>query len=251
MIRSSPAPRDYPFYNDQPAAIGWIDWLVILLSLGIGFAVLTGLPSTRGLGLHPVLEGVSRVLIFSGLPVAALMWRTGPNWPSLFHGWRWSYLGWGILFGIINLCFTYILGSYAAKHLDLTPNAVVGGLREGNTQGGLWLFYCETAIQLFGEELITILPFLFLLWLGVQKMKIGRSGAVAFAWIGSALIFGAIHLPTYGWNLVQALFLIGPVRLVLTLAYMKTKSIWTSTIAHIFNDWSMFTLAILLARAAT
>ncbi|WP_457312309.1 CPBP family intramembrane glutamic endopeptidase [Sphingomonas sp. UYAg733] len=71
--------------------------------------------------------------------------------------------------------------------------------------------------------------------------------AILLAWIGSALIFGAIHLPTYNWNIIQALLLIGPIRLVLTLAYMKTKSIWASTIAHIVNDWSMFILLIVVS----
>jgi len=44
--------------------------------------------------------------------------------------------------------------------------------------------------------------------------------------------------------------MIGPVRLVLTLAYMKTKSMWTSTVAHVFNDWTMFTASIVLGRIA-
>ena len=73
------------------------------------------------------------------------------------------------------------------------------------------------------------------------------TASVLMAWVGSALLFGAIHLPTYGWNVVQALLLIGPVRLVLTLAYMKTKSIWASTIAHVLNDWTMFTAAIVIS----
>ena len=77
-----------------------------------------------------------------------------------------------------------------------------------------------------------------------------RRGAVILGWIGSALFFGAMHLPTYGWNVIQALLLIGPVRLVLTLAYMKTKSMWTSAIAYVFNDRAMFTATMVLGSLA-
>jgi hypothetical protein len=44
---------------------------------------------------------------------------------------------------------------------------------------------------------------------------------------------------------VQSFVIIGSARLVLSLAYMKTKNLWVSTGAHILNDWSLLGLSLL------
>ena len=56
----------------------------------------------------------------------------------------------------------------------------------------------------------------------------------------SSLLFGLIHLPTYDWNLIQCIVVIGTARMVLTLGWILTKNIWVSTGAHIINDWLLF-----------
>ncbi|KAA9129731.1 CPBP family intramembrane metalloprotease [Marinihelvus fidelis] len=241
--------RDYPWYDKQSSPLGGLDWLIILVALAAGFAVLALAPPTLA-GVPPSLYGLLRAILFSVIPLAALAWRAGTCWRALFNGWKASYLWWGLLFGVINLAFTAVIGSVAIRVLDLAANPVVGDLAGGEIPGGPAMFYLTTGLQLFGEEVITLLPFLFLLWLGVQHLSLSRTAAVIIAWVGSAVLFGAIHLPTYDWNVVQALLLIGPVRLVLTLAYMVTKSIWASTIAHILNDWTMFTFAMVMGGMA-
>jgi hypothetical protein len=64
------------------------------------------------------------------------------------------------------------------------------------------------------------------------------------------LVFGALHLPTYDWNLVQCIVIIGTARMVLTLAYIVTKNIWVSTGAHVINDWLLLGMALLGAGLA-
>ena len=234
---------DYPFYNDEPASTTWIDWIIVLLALALGFATLEFFSTSAWLGSKT--DTVLRAFLFCAIPLAAFVWRFRPHSTEIFRGWRWSYLGWGVVIGILNLLFTFVIGMLAIKRMGLASNGMAKTLEGGGIPDGPAIFYLSTGIQLFGEEVITILPFLFLLWLGVQKIGMSRSVAIFFAWLGSALIFGALHLPTYGWTFIQALLLIGPVRLVLTLAYLKTKSIWASTIAHIVNDWAMFTFVII------
>lgn len=107
------------------------------------------------------------------------------------------------------------------------------------------LFYPRTAIQLLGEELLTILPFLALLYFLVAKAHWSRKRAVLVAWIATSIGFGLVHLPTYDWNLLQCLVVIGGARVILTLAYLRTKNIWVSTGAHILNDWTLFSLPML------
>jgi membrane protease YdiL (CAAX protease family) len=58
-------------------------------------------------------------------------------------------------------------------------------------------------------------------------------------------------LPTYGWNILQALAGVGVARLVLTIPYIVTKNIWVCTGAHILNDWIFFGIALLGAGAAS
>jgi len=78
-----------------------------------------------------------------------------------------------------------------------------------------------------------------------KRFGVGRPGAIVGAWLVSSLLFGLIHLPTYDWNLIQCIVVIGSARMVLTLPWILTKNIWVSTGAHIANDWLLFTLSLL------
>ncbi|MOA19360.1 CAAX amino terminal protease self- immunity [compost metagenome] len=66
--------------------------------------------------------------------------------------------------------------------------------------------------------------------------------AIILAWVVASIIFGAYHLPTYNWNIIQAIVGIGIARVVLLYPYLKTKNIWTSFIVHVMNDWTIFGL---------
>jgi len=240
--------RDFPYYRGSPVALGWTDWAIVLAALAVGFVILTKAPAAPpflGSSAYHLLTA----LLFSAVPLAALAWRTSGKVGALFNGFRTRYVGWGLFFGVLNILFTLVIGKIATDAMELSRNATVSGLAQGGPPEGIGLFYLRTGIQLFGEEIITILPFLFLLWLGASKLGLSRTTAILLAWVGSALLFAAVHLPTYDWHVAQALLLIGPVRMVLTLAYIKTKSIWTSTIAHVVNDWSMFTFTMLMAAS--
>ena len=95
------------------------------------------------------------------------------------------------------------------------------------------------------SSLPRVLPFLAILWFCHSKLAMTRKSAIVVAWLGAALIFGALHLPTYGWNFVQCFLVIGTARIVLLVGYIVTKNIWVSTGAHIINDWLIFTVMAL------
>jgi membrane protease YdiL (CAAX protease family) len=115
---------------------------------------------------------------------------------------------------------------------------------------GRILYFAKTIPQLFGEEVITLLPFLALLQVFTRGLGLGRKGAIIGAWLVSSVIFGLIHLPTYDWNLIQCLVIIGTARMVLTLPWIMTKNIWVSTGAHILNDWLLLGVGLLGAGLA-
>lgn len=135
-----------------------------------------------------------------------------------------------------------IVGLLMTRVMELAPNNSVADLATAGT-AELLLFLPRTFIQLIGEELITILPLLAVLWLCVSRFGLSRRRALVIAVIASTLLFAALHLPTYGWNVVQCLGTIGTARLVLTLAYVLTRNLWVSVTAHVANDWSLFLMS--------
>ena len=57
-----------------------------------------------------------------------------------------------------------------------------------------------------------------------------------FAWVVSSLIFGAMHLSTYNFNIVQAVIGIGIVRFVLSAVYIRRKNLTLAYIVHFLYD---------------
>jgi len=119
------------------------------------------------------------------------------------------------------------------------------------TAADIAVFLLRTGIQLVGEELLTILPLLAVLWFCVRKLGLSRRLALVIAVIISTLIFAAVHLPTYNWNIIQCFGGIGIARLVLTAAFLVTRNLWVSAGAHIVNDWTEFLGPTLLTLGHT
>jgi membrane protease YdiL (CAAX protease family) len=96
---------------------------------------------------------------------------------------------------------------------------------------------------LIGEEAVTILPLLAVLWLSVSKFGLPRRAGLWLGVLISTVWFAAMHLPTYDWNVLQCLGTIGTARLVLTASYLVTRNMAVSVGAHILNDWTLFFIA--------
>ena len=99
--------------------------------------------------------------------------------------------------------------------------------------------------------MISILPFLAILWCCHQKLGLPSKSAILIAWLSTALIFGALHLPTYDWNF-SAMFSgdrHGPHRAAQWLHHHQ--NIWVSTGSHIINDWLLFSLMLLGSHTGT
>jgi membrane protease YdiL (CAAX protease family) len=151
------------------------------------------------------------------------------------------------VFALLNIAISMAIGVVIKTFGTATAN---GSIASAGTLGGpeLLNFFAKVALQLLGEELITILPFLAILTFCHGLLHLERNASVIAAWLVSALAFGLAHLPTYDWNIVQCIVVIGSARLVLTWAYVWTKNIWVSTGAHIINDWTIMAATIFLPR---
>jgi membrane protease YdiL (CAAX protease family) len=240
-----PAAPDFPYYRDDPVTISAPGWLIVLAGVVTGFAALVvPLPFEDGL-----VSGWLRAAAFVGLPLAGLAIAAGDRWRAIFGPVGRREVKLMVAFAALNIVISTSIGVVVKTFGTATANA--GVVDAAGLEGArLASFFAKTGVQLLGEELITILPFLAILTFGHRRAGLGRNTSVLIAWLVSAIIFGLLHLPTYDWNFVQCLVIIGSARLVLTGAYVWTRNIWVSTGAHILNDWLIIASVIFLTPLA-
>jgi len=235
--------RDFPYYDGEPVDVATWKWGVIIVACVAGFAALVAIPAANN-----VQALVCRIL-FPAIPLAVFIAFTGQYWKSLFKKLRGvDYLNM-VFFWLLNFAVSAGVGVIVMAVFGANANPTTDGLAAGGPLE-IVAFYVGTGIQLFGEEIFTILPFLAIMYLLFTKAKLSRNTSMIIAWLVTAAWFGAAHLPTYGWNFAQAFLIIGAARLILTLAYIRTKNILVSTGAHILNDWVIFTFALVASGAA-
>lgn len=233
---------DLPFYDGRPARLSVGQWLLVLLGVAVGFAALVApIPA-----LQAGLGGFAPAVLFVVIPLTTLAIVTPKGWTKIFRRIKPRDIFWMLAFALLNIAVTLVIGYGVQTVLDAHANPVFERLPAMSGAERL-LFFGRTIPQLFGEELLTILPFLAVVTLLHLRFGVSRRGAIVGGWIVSAVLFGAVHLPTYGWDLAQCLLIIGGARLVLTLPYVMTKNIWVSTGAHIVNDWTLLGVAMALA----
>jgi membrane protease YdiL (CAAX protease family) len=237
--------RDFPFYNGAPVGLTGGQWLFVMAAVAAGFAVLIApIPWPAG-----PLGAMIPAVLFPLIPLAALARVAPGHWKALFGKVGGRELRLMLGFALLNIVVTMGVGTIVYALTDTTSNAANAQLSGMDTAGRI-AFFAKTIPQLFGEEVVTLLPFLALMTLLSSRFGVGRKGAIVGAWLVSSLLFGLIHLPTYDWNLIQCIVVIGTARMVLTLAWILTKNIWVSTGAHVINDWLLFTVGLLGAGLA-
>jgi membrane protease YdiL (CAAX protease family) len=237
---------DFPFYRGSPTSLTYPQWWFVLAAVAAAFLALSLTASLSGAGLFwPFLPAIG----LAALPLLAL-WRVAPgHWSSLFGrvGVREFRLMLG--FALLNIVLSMGIGAIVMAFGHTSSNASTSQLGSLDTIERI-AFFAKTIPQLLGEEVITILPFLALLQWLTQSLRWGRKAAVVAAWVLTSVMFGMLHLPTYDWNWVQCIVVIGGARMVLTLPWIMTKNLWVSTGAHITNDWILFGAGLLGAGLA-
>ncbi|QWW76498.1 CPBP family intramembrane glutamic endopeptidase [Agrobacterium pusense] len=229
--------RDLPFYNGKPVEIDGTGWLVLMTSVVIAFLALTLIP------FRSFPYNLVPALAFVGIPILALHRVAGRQWTCLFRrvGFRSAALM--LLFGAATLVGSMATGWILQRLFELQSNPVAGQIA-AMSASQMAATFSVTGIQLVGEKLFGILPFLAVLWLCVQRLNLSRSLGILIALVIAGLLVGAAHLPAYDWHWAQSLIGIGFARVILTLAYIVTRNLWVSAGAHIINDWTGFFLMV-------
>jgi uncharacterized protein len=231
---------NFPFYNGEPSSISNKQWLFVMAMVVIGFLILAlPIPWPKGTFWQFI-----PAILMPGIPLCALAYVAPGHWKAIFGkvGGREVKLMFG--FALLNIVVSMGIGTIIFTLFEVASNSATAQLGVLDIAGQI-AFFAKTIPQLLGEEVITLLPFLALLQLFSKSFSVGRRAAIIGAWLVTSLIFGLIHLPTYNWNWIQCIVVIGSARMMLTLPWIMTKNIWVSTGAHIINDWLLFTVTLL------
>lgn len=233
--------RDFPYYAGQPVSLGMGAWTLLLLSVLASYALVSWVP------LFSIFDLFLSRLLFAGIPFAILVGLVGRDCQALFgrFGLREAAvcIGAGLLAVVASIAAALVVGEFA----PLSPNPVSEFLATQPPREFVQLLLILLP-QLLGEELLTMLPFLAILQLTASHWGWRRRSSIALALLGSTLLFSAGHLPTYDWNWAQCFGVIGAARVVWTLAYIATRSLWVSIGAHILTDGVAIILALLAAE---
>ncbi|MEG2868043.1 MAG: CPBP family intramembrane glutamic endopeptidase [Terrisporobacter sp.] len=228
---------DFPFYNGKPSSITLMQSIFIIIMSIVSIVIF----DVAGDRLPSFIGPFINIII----PLGSFMLVTKSGWTKLFRKIHLKDIKLIIIVLIFNLIATVIMGSLTSKFAGAGANPAAGFIQHNSLNENI-IFYIKVIPMLLGEELITIIPFLAILNISTRYLKFSRKKGIIIAWIMSALIFGAIHLPTYDWNIVQAILAISIVRLILTYPYIKTKNIWVSCCLHVLNDWILFLPSLLM-----
>ncbi len=245
MHSDSALAADLPFYRGEPVLLSGRQWALLLLLCLSGFLALILL----GMVFTGPFSQLIPATLFVGLPVLGLAAINRKCVTALFRPLSLRAVLLMPSFALLNLFVSVLVALLVASTFEVSPNPAAGMIREFSDLEFV-AFLLRTLPQLVGEEVISILPFLALLTYLVQARQWPKARAVLVAWLVTALLFGALHLPTYQWNVAQSFIIIGAARMVLTAAYLATGNIWVCSGAHILSDWLIFVIAFFAPEEA-
>lgn len=235
--------NDFPFYNGTPIELSAWKWIALWASVLVGILALMFIPQPNN------FVAILPRALFVAIPLAVLGLVAGRYWTALFRKVRGVDVLSMFFFAALNIVITFAVGAIVSTLFGANANATISQAGSGGVADTIAL-YVGSGIQLVGEEIFVILPFLALMYFLFAKAGLSRKTAIILAWIISSVWFGAAHLPTYDWNVAQAILIIGSARIALTLAFIRTKNLWVAAGAHIINDWVFITFAVIGSVAA-
>lgn len=138
------------------------------------------------------------------------------------------YILLGLGFSFVAVVFASI--AMAQMGIQGSANPIFDVLNDENIKR----FIVSTMIQFIAEEIIFIIPFLFVInKLRTKNEKLKTLAAI----LVSSVIFGAMHLTTYNFNILQAVLVISIIRTGLSMSYVLSKNLTVTYLVHMIYDW--------------
>jgi hypothetical protein len=177
--------RDFPFYQGNPVSLTAVQWGLLIIITALAFALLIAPIPWPGGELGAFIPAI----LFPLIPLLGLSWVSKGNAKSLFGRVGLREIKLMILFALLNIAVTLVVGGIVKFTLGATANPAVAAASQ-LSPSGLALFLSKTAVQLVGEEVLTIIPMLALMHWFVARVGMSRPRALLISWLGTAVIFG-------------------------------------------------------------
>lgn len=217
---------DFPFYNNNPK-LSIQRWIILLISVLIPL-ILIFLP-------HNGLERAEGLLYFL---IPFLIFGIVSSWKYDLICKKLQRNDLKLIISLIILEFIFSIAiALIIKYIfniHAQTNPAIGELSS-------LLFWIVFPFQIFGEELLKIIPFLLLLTI-FYKISNNRKISIVISTALVLIMFGLIHLPAYK-NIFSVLLLQGLGSIFTMFGYLKTKNIFVSYLIHIIYDTITFIIA--------
>ncbi|WP_229062601.1 CPBP family intramembrane glutamic endopeptidase [Peptoniphilus harei] len=151
------------------------------------------------------------------------------------------YILLGLGFSFVAVVFASI--AMAQMGIQGSENPIFDVLTDENIKR----FIVSTMIQFIAEEIIFIIPFLFVInKLRTKNEKLKTLAAI----LVSSVIFGAMHLTTYNFNILQAVLVISIIRTGLSMSYVLSKNLTVTYLVHMIYDWVLIWIYLAAGQMA-
>ena len=244
---------DYPYIFDNRPKLALSAWLKMLGANVLSFVLLTtpvlsSIPLFKPLSnseLYDVsIMAISRqimpALLFLAINFLGVYWAVGKDWRKLFRPIKVKDIWFILLLILAAFLANYFTGQItdALFGHEVNPNAAIN-IHHENGWAAFLLARVTDLIQLLGEEFLAIISFLAFTQLA-NHWNWSRKTALVFGLVLSSILFGVYHISTYDYNVGYAIIGLFLGRMVMTIAFMRTKSIWASFLVHYIYDFIGF-----------
>jgi hypothetical protein len=171
--------RDFPFYQGVPVALTGAQWWLLLALVAVAFALLIAPIPWPGGELGAFVPAV----LFPLIPLAGLAWVSQGKAGRLFGPVGLREIKLMILFALLNIAVTMTVGGIVRATLGAAANPAIATANNLSSVG-LAIFLSKTAVQLVGEEVLTMIPLLAILHVLVARAGMGRSAALTLGLAG-------------------------------------------------------------------
>ncbi|AGN17223.1 CPBP family intramembrane glutamic endopeptidase [Methanobrevibacter sp. AbM4] len=215
---------EFPFFKDNPR-LSNTKWALLVIESVI--IVLCSFSLFGG-------EELSTLILFFSSIIVPLYAFKG-HWREIFKKPEINDI-WVIIFCVAGDLLLGILLSFLLSYLGLV--GADNSWLNYTIWDFLWVFP-----QLVWEEVLRFIPFIASLYL-CYKGSDKRNLSVIIATIISLLVFGFVHITTYG-NVFYALIGVGFGSIFLAYSYLRTKNLFVAYIVHVLIDYGIFALEFL------
>lgn len=220
--------RDFPFYNENPR-MSKIGWLVLLISVVLSYCTYHYISFP-----NEILSSIVFLLIM----LVPLLYFSNWDYLLFFKKPTGDELILAVLMFLAFFAYSFVMTNFLAS--SGIPNM------DGSSEGIVNIV--GLIFSMMAEELVKFIPLMFLLrvlfkYTSNRKLSIVVSSAVTL------VFFGLIHLEP-GVSIISVLLIQGLGSIFHLYAYLKTKNLITSYIAHLMTDAIVLIISMLGIMAA-